>query len=154
MANLRLKYGKYTSAKEKLLSNIVKNGECWELNSATGTHGYSAFSFNQERDLSHRFSFKIFKGDIPQGHFVLHKCDNRKCCNPDHLFSGTQRENIRDCMDKKRDKKKTKLSYEKVIEIRILTLINNLGHKSIAEHYGVSRPMVSCIHSLSRRGNR
>lgn len=152
-ANLNLKYGKFASLKDKLLSNIVKNGECWELQAVGGSHGYPSISFSGKRELSHRASFKLFHGDIPNGHFVLHKCDNRKCCNPNHLFSGTQKENIQDCMNKKRDRKKTKLSIEQVIEIRILTMENKLGHGFVAKNYGVTRPTVSMIHLQSRRGN-
>ncbi len=53
-------------------------------------------------DRAHRISYRVFKGTIPQGFSVLHKCDVPSCINPDHLFVGTQKDNMSDCSRKGR----------------------------------------------------
>lgn len=51
---------------------------------------------------AHRVSWELFRGPIPNKLFVLHKCDNKNCINPDHLFLGTAKDNIHDCIRKGR----------------------------------------------------
>lgn len=81
----------------------------------------------------HRFSWEFYYGPVPNGLFVLHSCDNKACVNPNHLFLGTQKDNVHDMMRKGRDpfrrsypglkgelSGKAKLSEKKVIEIRKL----------------------------------
>ena len=53
----------------------------------------------------HRYSYEVFVGEIPAGMNVLHRCDNRACCNPDHLFIGSQKDNMRDMHAKGRGPK-------------------------------------------------
>ena len=52
--------------------------------------------------LVHRAAYNIFKGDIPLGKFVCYSCDNRACCNPDHLWIGNHKDNARDALKKYR----------------------------------------------------
>lgn len=88
---------------------IIRENDCWEWIAYTTRHGYGSFRLNGNVELAHRASWIIYKGNIPRGtgyHGIcaLHKCDNRKCVNPDHLFLGTQKENIRDGITKGRIK--------------------------------------------------
>ena len=80
-----------------------------------------------EHELTHRAAYRMYKGHITQGAFVLHTCDNPRCVNPDHLYLGTQADNVRDMWDRNRAApgvvKGTKhgmsvLTDEKVREIR------------------------------------
>ena len=76
-----------------------KNG-CWEWN--CNKKEYGDVYYKTKHYSSHRFSYTLFKEQIPEGLFVLHKCDNPCCVNPDHLFLGTQQDNITDMWDKGR----------------------------------------------------
>jgi HNH endonuclease len=75
---------------------------CWNWKLHKDSIGYgrlkiSLGSRDKWRDTSaHRYAYELWIGPIPPGKSVLHKCDNRGCCNPEHLFLGTQQDNIRD----------------------------------------------------------
>lgn len=64
--------------------------------------GYGSLSVNGRQEQAHRVSYEIAKGPIPGGLFVCHKCDNRLCINIDHLFLGTNRDNVNDMVSKRR----------------------------------------------------
>jgi hypothetical protein len=70
--------------------------ECWPWLSATDLNGYGMFGYNGGAHKAHRIAFTLTKGDIEKGKHVLHSCDNPGCCNPRHLYSGTNRQNHAD----------------------------------------------------------
>lgn len=75
--------------------------ECWNWIGASTRH-YGAGHYAGKTYRSHRLVWELTYGEIPEGMYVLHKCDNPKCCNPNHLFLGTQEENNRDRARKNR----------------------------------------------------
>jgi hypothetical protein len=96
---------------ERLWSKIKtgKPDECWPWTAKSRTSGYGSIQKggrSEGRILAHRAVYEAENGPIPEngpgshGWVVMHKCDNRLCCNPRHLRLGTQFENVRD-MDKK-----------------------------------------------------
>jgi hypothetical protein len=87
--------------KEIILKNIqVSEDGCWLWLGRKQPNGYGIY----KSKYSHRFSYEIFKGEIPKGLVVMHSCDNRICCNPDHLSVGTYRDNIMDAVKKGRQR--------------------------------------------------
>ena len=82
---------------ERFWSKVNKNGDCWEWDSCMRS-GYGAFKLNGKSVSAHRISWIMANGDIPDGMGILHKCNNRCCVNPAHLYVGTQKDNVRDAI--------------------------------------------------------
>jgi len=81
--------------------NVRLPEDCWEWQ-ANLAKGYGVFWFGKIPMMAHRLSWMMLRGPIPEGMNVLHKCDNRKCVNPNHLFLGTQSDNVQDMFCKGR----------------------------------------------------
>lgn len=75
---------------------------CWLWTAAACPPGYGRFRANGRSYVAHRFAWEIMRGPIPAGLCACHKCDTPACVNPDHLFLGTQADNVRDSVRKKR----------------------------------------------------
>jgi hypothetical protein len=100
------------------------NKTCWEWIGQSLVSGYGRMRFDGTYQSSHRISWQMHYGSIPKGLNVLHKCDNRLCVNPEHLFLGTQQDNMIDMVTKGRGNPPrgkfhtfAKLTEEQVIEI-------------------------------------
>lgn len=87
---------------EKIFSRCVREGECLVWVGAKTSKGYGCIKSKSGTRLTHRIVYKEIHGDIPDNIDVCHKCDNPSCCNPDHLFSGTRKENMMDMVNKGR----------------------------------------------------
>ncbi len=84
--------------------NVKTPAECWEWTASRNNRGWHGQwrAASGKIELTHRAAWRLMVGEIPAGLFVLHKCDNPLCCNPSHLFLGTQSDNMKDMWGKGR----------------------------------------------------
>jgi hypothetical protein len=103
-SSLRRQERKKESIANRLYKNIYKNplNGCWEWTDSKSKQGHGRIGYRDKVYLTHRLSYEISIGEIPDGKNVCHKCDNPPCINPEHLFVGTQKDNISDMVSKGR----------------------------------------------------
>jgi hypothetical protein len=121
---------------------------CKEWTGHTIRTGHGQVRFMGRLELSHRISYRLSVGEIPDGLCVCHECDNPPCCNPEHLFLGTQLDNMRDCARKGRARGgvKGKVDWATVVELRAAHRIGDgKSKKLVAEKHGLS---VTSLYSI------
>jgi len=129
----------------------VDEHSCWEWKAARLWNGYGSFYLNGKMQGAHRVAWALVNGPIPRGEgfhgtCVLHRCDNRACVRPEHLFLGTNADNVRDRNEKSRQAKgeahaDAKLTKGQVYAIRADPRLQ----REIAADYGVRQNTVSYI---------
>ena len=120
---------------------------CWEWSGAINSKGYGSFRNGNNIITSSRQAYSLIHGNLPEKLCVLHKCDNRKCVNPAHLFLGTKKDNTKDMDNKGRrncGKGNAKLTKEDVICIRILYQ-TQITCNQLAKMYNVYRETIGDI---------
>ena len=142
---------------ERFWSKVKKGDFCWNWTSSVSRGGYGKFSVSRSKWVeAHRISYLIKHGSIPDGLCVLHKCDNKMCVRPDHLFLGTYNDNVQDCIVKGRarrgklipmlgeDHVNSKLTNKGV---RLMRKMRKAGVllKEIANEFGCCEAQVSLI---------
>jgi|ERR1017187_988283 hypothetical protein len=107
--------------------------ECWEWNGFMNPNGYGMV----KGDFAHRYIYKLFKGFIPSSLCILHKCDNKKCVNPNHLSIGSRRANQVDMTIKNRQGTKRRLTDFQYVE---LIRLRNGGatYRELSEKFKIS----------------
>lgn len=126
------------------------NGGCWLWAGRINTSGYGQMRARGVTQAAHRWAYEAFVGPIPEGLLVCHRCDVRGCVNPDHLFLGTNADNMADMARKGRADRKhgarngrSKLTPAQVRDIR--RLHGRMAQKDIAAAYGMSPTQIGNI---------
>lgn len=121
---------------------------CLEWRGAVGRNGYGKLVFRGRVTSAHRVAYELAHGPIPQGQLVLHRCDNRVCLEPAHLYLGDHAQNMRDMDERGRRARGRaaggKLTPEEVIAIRNALATGAVG-RHLAKQYGVSTAQISLI---------
>lgn len=150
-----LRRGVGTNPVERFWSRVDKNGtiqshmqtQCWEYQRSPSEKQHGIIMVDGKRWMVHRFSWYLLTGQEPQLN-ILHKCDNPPCVNPDHLYEGTQKDNVRDMMERHRSptgeqRADAKLTDAQVREV--YELCKTMPPNQIAKEFGVSRQLISNI---------
>ena len=144
----------------RIQRNSKKVGSCWIWTGCKKRFGYGTMTIGSRKDgtratiMTHRASYMVFKGEIPKGMCVLHKCDNPSCVNPDHLWLGTRQDNVDDRERKGRNNPprgeahpKSPFTWNDIYRIR---KIRQEGKtlRGIAREYGVHHTSIMAICSF------
>lgn len=127
---------------------VDKREDCWVWTGKLFSNKYGCFSHRGKSYLSHRMSYLLFVGE--PGEVICHRCDNRQCVRPEHLYSGTQSDNIQDMLSKGRNvppsgerSGKSKLTWDDVDKIRLLKPYKT--NKELSKMFDVSAKQISVI---------
>lgn len=125
---------------DRFWDRVDQSGDCWEWARGRSKAGYGVVKILGVRQ-AHRVAYTLEVGPIPNGLLVCHHCDNPPCCNPDHLFIGTDADNSADSAKKLRSYKLHKNDVERVLNIL------RCGEKQqpIADYFDVCRNTISKI---------
>lgn len=120
---------------------------CWYWSFSYDSEGYGHVRINGVLEKAHRVSYEVFNGSIPNGLMVCHRCDNPACVNPEHLFLGTNSDNMKDMYQKGRGN--TPVEWAKKLTLEQASEIKQASgtHQTIADKYGIDRTMVGKIKS-------
>lgn len=147
------------SARSKTDAEVIRHIEskcaraesgCLEWGGNINRYGYGRATHQYKHYHAHRLLWIAARGPIPPGMQALHKCDNRKCCNLDHIFIGTIAANMTDKTEKGRQAKgvshgQHKLIPEQVIEIREKYRAGGHTQRSLARDYMVNQGLIHLI---------
>ncbi len=135
--------------KEDFYKNAKFNNDCLEWQKYTNRHGYGYVALNGKNWSIHRLSYYFTYGEIPKGKWILHKCDNRKCIKPEHLYLGDNKQNVKDRMMRGRSAKGENNGQSKLTETQVRSIKRLLSKKwtqcSIAERFGVHQSTIFSI---------
>ena len=128
---------------DRFWAKVKKQEGCWPWQASVNKKGYGNFKVDGVCLPSSRVAFELVKGSIPEGLHVLHTCHNPSCCNPAHLYAGTNAENQRDKAEASRGPKR-RLSVGLVRSIR-QELATGAYPATVGLHHNVSRATVNLI---------
>lgn len=147
--------------------DLAKLGPCWIWTAATSSFGHGLLLVGRRSVGAHRISYMLNVGPVPQGAFVLHRCNVAACVNPEHLYAGTQKENMRDrdeagrhgawlhpeCRPRGEHNGMSKLADAQVSDLRSLSAGGGWTQRALADRFGISQPQVCRIVNQKRRAS-
>jgi hypothetical protein len=122
--------------------------KCWHWKGVKSPKGYGHLVVGGSKTMAHRVAYMLVNGEIPDGDIIRHTCDNPSCCNPKHLLTGSNADNMRDMVVRGRSASGTKNAQTKINEadaLYIKTNPENLSGKALAEKFGLASSTISYI---------
>lgn len=142
---------------QRFWAKVQKTEACWLWTAGT-RNGYGRYSLGSKSEgvqSAHRFSYELHKGKIPLGLYVCHTCDNKLCVNPDHLYAGSAKDNMKDSVERNRlnpakgsRNGQSVLTEEEVTRLRAQIPKGAAAKQKLAEEYGVS---LSTIYKIAQQ---
>ena len=118
--------------------SVDRTDACWNWTGALNSDGYGSWG-GPGADKAHRVAWRLANGEIPQGAHVLHRCDNRRCVNPDHLFLGSNADNVADKMAKNRHLRGEATHAARLTEDDVRAIrADSRDNATIGRQYGVT----------------
>jgi len=152
---IKVTKSRWTSAEHRFWSHVEKNGpihqilgtRCWVW---TGVKqwGYGIISDAGKPWKAHRWSYRYHRGDLPDNLVVCHKCDNRECVNPGHLFLGTHQDNFDDMKSKDRSARGERHRNAKLTDEDVKFIRNYRGDMTrydLADKFGVKYGAITAV---------
>jgi len=145
--------GKRAPLAERFWAKVKRGapGKCWEWTAKKNNMGYGRIGVRKEAGhsfmLAHRLSYELEYGPFEADAWVLHKCDNPGCVNPEHLFLGNQSDNVRDMHSKARGR--STIGPTEALEIRRLGQ-DGMPRRAIAKKLGVTMHIVKEVLTKNR----
>lgn len=153
---------------KKLLARTKKNESgCMEFVGCVQANGYGRATIRRrtdakrKTDYAHRHAFRLAHGDIPEGMDVCHKCDNRRCINPAHLFTGTRLDNMQDAVSKGRQAAGERLPHTRLTQSQKKQIAERarqgVFYAEIGAEFGICRQHASTVareQGVNRNGIR
>lgn len=147
--NTRKYSPRHQSAQERLLEySFFNQSGCIEWTGAKNKRGYGILKWERKSTLAHRLAYETFCEEIPKEKHVLHKCDNPKCINTDHLFLGSNKENVNDRVLKNRSfSPKGEKNNKAILSKKDILVIRKLKepYSVIAKKFGVCKSTIGWI---------
>lgn len=135
---------------DRFWNKIDKSTDCWNWQAGKDRWGYGRFRLGARSLGAHRIAYQLTYGTIPDGMCVCHRCDNPACCNPSHLFLGTDGDNARDRNAKGRAANvhgeqhgRSKFTVEDVKRIRAMYQTGQCSFRGLAKLFNVSRATIT-----------
>lgn len=156
---------------QRVLDKVVRIpfSGCWIFTGATNEAGYGIVGTGgrgQPNDRAHRITYRHYCGPIPDGMFVCHSCDTPSCCNPDHLFLGTNQDNVDDMVRKGRNSKpprnlhivgsvhvNSRFTDDEVAFVRTCHTLYGVSIYRLAKEFGVAQSTMNRVVSGARYKN-
>jgi len=135
---------------------VDKAGDCWLwMGKWSIGNDYGAIKIRQKVWMTHRLAWTLVVGPIPDGQCVLHRCDTPRCVRPDHLFLGTQIQNVDDRQKKQRQARgersgASKLTDSTVAEIRALYAAGGVSQRALGRRFGTDNSTICRVVNRER----
>ena len=147
-------HGNLYKPEERFWHYVNKNakGGCWEWTGGCTRQGYGRYTIHHNLRTvgAHKYSWELHKGEVPDKLLVLHKCNNRKCVNPRHLYVGTQKQNMKDRSEHGNlvigeNHWKSKLTWEDVDKIREMYASGKFSQSVLGKMFNTPQTNISNI---------